>query len=84
VFTDLPTVLLGDVVVDVVVVTVAVGVSRGVVVDVLVSEDGGTWGLRIGVSIRVDGKGSCCAELIVGAGFPSASLDGGALANDRD
>lgn len=73
-FTGLPIVLLCDVIVDVVVVTVAVGVGCGTVVDVLVSEDGETWGLQIGVSIRVDG--SRCTELIAVAGFPPPSLEG--------
>lgn len=76
VFTGLPTVLLCDVTVDVTVVTVGVGVGCEVVVDVLVSEDGETWGLRIGASIKVDGEVSCCAELIVVAEFPLPSLDG--------
>lgn len=78
-FNGLLIVLLCDVVVDLVAVTVAVGVGRGVVVDdvaVLVSEDGGAGGLRIDVSIKVDDECSCCVELIVGAEFPSASLDG--------
>lgn len=75
-FTDLPILPLCDVIVDVVVVTVVVGVGCGVVVDVLVSKDGGTWGLRIGVSIRVDGEGSCCAEPMAVGGFPSPSPEG--------
>lgn len=74
-FTDLPIVLLCDVTVDGAVVTVDARVGCGVVVDVLVSEEGGTWGLRIGAS-RVDGEGSCCAELIVVAEFPSPSPEG--------
>lgn len=75
-FTDLSVLLLCDVSEDVAVVTVVVGVGRGVVVDVLVSDDKGIWGLRIDVSIRVDGEDPCCAELILVAGFPSPSLAG--------
>lgn len=52
-FNGLLIVLLFDVTVDVV-----VGVGRRVVGDVLLSEDGGTWGPRIEVVIKVDEEGS--------------------------